>query len=84
VATSPNGSATSVPSGNTSETTGAGSSTVGGPTMPGQGTTGDGASGDEASGCACRLTSQSDRGQAASSLLGLGLAFWMRRRRARA
>lgn len=81
VGTSSNGSSTSVPGGTSSSET----STAGGSTASGPGVTG-GASGDEPSGCACRLTSDSDRGQAASSssLLGLALAWWMRRRKTRA
>lgn len=81
-ATSQNGSPTSVPGGISSAETS--SSSGGGPTVSGPGATG-GASGDEPSGCACRLTSQSDPGQAASSssLLGLALAIWIRRRKTR-
>ncbi len=79
--TSQSGSPTSLPGGTSSETIG--SSSAGGPTVSGPGATGDGA-GDDASGCACRLTPQSGRGQAASSLIGLALAFWIRRRKTRA
>jgi endo-1,3-1,4-beta-glycanase ExoK len=78
--TSPSSSSTSAPGGTSSSETS--SSSAGGPTQSVPGTTSDGGA-DEASGCACRLTAQPGGGQAASPLLGLALAYWIRRRRTR-